>query len=91
MNKTEETKLAEVAREAKNLRESADKAKSMLAAWSRHKGKTGEIYLSLSDRRDHHWHTGVHLPAEVVQRELVPILKRIRDEALAKLVALELP
>lgn len=91
MNKNEEAKLAEVARTAKNLRESADKAATMMRSWSRHKNKTGEIYLSLSDRRDHHWHTGVHLPAEVVQRELVPILKRIRDEALAQLAALELP
>lgn len=91
MTKNEEIKLAEVARTAKNLRESADKAATMIRAWSRHKGKAGEIYLSLSDRRDHHWHTGVHLPAEAVQRELVPILKRIRDEALDQLAALELP
>jgi hypothetical protein len=91
MTKNEEARLAAVARTAKNLRESADNAKSMLAAWSRHKSKAGEIYLSLSDRRDHRWHTGVHLPVEAVQRELVPILKRIRDEALAQLAALELP
>jgi len=91
MTKNEEARLAGVARTAKDLRESADKAASMLRAWSRHKGKAGEIYLSLSDRRDHHWHVGVHLPALAVQRDLVPILKRIRDEALDQLAKLELP
>jgi hypothetical protein len=91
MTKNEEARLAEVARTVKNLCESADKATTMLRTWRRHKGKAGEIYLSLSDRRDHHWHTGVHLPAEAVQRELVPIPKCIRDEAITQLAALELP
>ena len=86
MNKTEEAKLADVARTAKNLRECIDAADSMMRAWARHKAEAGEIYVSLSDRRSAgRWHTGVNLPAEVVQADLVPVLKRIRDEAAKQL------
>ena len=85
MTKTEEAKLAEVARMAKNLRECVDRADSMLRSWSQHKKEAGEIYVSLSDRRVSTWHTGVHLPAEVVQASLVPVLKSIRDAAVKQL------
>lgn len=85
MNKTEEAKLAEVARTAKNLRECIDAADSMMRSWARHKAEAGEIYVSLADRRGARWHTGVNLPAEVVQADLVPVLKGIRDEAAKQL------
>ena len=81
MNKAEENRLSELARTAKNLRECVDAADSMMRSWAKHKPEAGEIYLSMSDRRSARWHTGVNLPAEVVQADLVPVLKRIRDEA----------
>lgn len=85
MNKAEEVRLADVARTAKDLRECIDHADSMMRSWSRHKAESGDIYLSMSDRRVSTWHAGVHLPAEVVQAVLVPVLKSIRDEAAKKL------
>jgi hypothetical protein len=93
MNKAEEQRLATLAKTAFNLRETIDKADAMMRSWSRHRkepgrSESGEIYLSLSDRRVSTWHTGVNLPAEVVQAELVPVLKRIRDTAATQLLAL---
>ena len=85
MNKAEENRLSELARTAKNLRACIDAADAMMRSWARHKPEAGEIYLSMSDRRVSRWHTGVNLPAEVVQADLVPVLKRIRDEAAKQL------
>jgi len=85
MNKTEEQKLAELARTAKNLRECIDAADSMMRSWAKHRPEAGEIYVSLSDRRSARWHTGVNLPAEVVHASLVPVLKGIRGEAAKQL------
>lgn len=85
MNKAEENRLSELARTAKDLRTCIDAADSMMRSWAHHKAEAGEIYLSMSDRRGSRWHTGVHLPAEVVQAALVPVLKSIRDEAAKKL------
>lgn len=85
MNKAEENRLSELARTAMNLRKCIDAADSMMRSWAKHKSRAGEIYVSLSDRRTSQWHTGVHLPADVVQADLVPVLKRIRDEAAKQL------
>lgn len=85
MNKAEEHRLSELARTAKDLRACIDAADSMIRSWARRKAEAGEIYLSLSDRRGTRWHTGVNLPAAVVQADLVPVLKRIRDEAAKQL------
>lgn len=85
MTKKEEAALAALARTAKDLRGTVDNAESMIRSWARHKAKAGEIYVSLSDRREHYWHVGVHLPATTVQEMLIPILKRIRAEATEKL------
>jgi len=97
MNKASETRLAETARTAKNLRECINNADSMLRSWARHKADTvaglpdRDIYMSMSDRRCARWHTGASMSTEVVQTELVPVLKRIRDNAIAELAALEMP
>lgn len=91
MTKKEEAALASLARTAKDLRATVDHADSMIRSWARHKTKAGEIYVSLSDRREHHWHTGVHLPATMVQELLIPILKRIRAEATEQLRQLAPP
>lgn len=85
MNRAEENRLSDLARTAKNLRECIDAADSMIRSWSRHRSDAGDIYVSMSDRRSSRWHTGVHLPATVVQSDLVPVLKRIRDEAAKQL------
>ena len=85
MNKTEEAKIAALARTANDLRTCIDAADSMMRSWARHKAEAGEIYISLSDRRGNRWHTGVNLPAGVVQADLVPVLRRIRDEAAKQL------
>ena len=85
MNKAEENRLSDLARTAKDLRACIDAADSMMRSWAKHKPEAGEIYLSMSDRRVSRWHTGVHLPAEVVQADLVPVLKHIRDEAAKQL------
>jgi hypothetical protein len=93
MNKTEEAKLASTAREAQHLRETINRTESMLRSWARRKStvKAGDIYISLSDRRQPNWHVGVNLPAELVQSELVPTLKRIKKAAVEQLQALALP
>jgi len=91
MTKTDEAKLADAARTAKDLRDCVDHANSMILSWARHRKEAGEIYVSLADRRTTRWHTGVHLPSAVVEAELIPILKRIRENATAQLQALELP
>jgi hypothetical protein len=86
MNKAEEKRLAELAKEAADLRKVIDNAAAMMRSWAhRRKTITGEVYLSLNDRRSPYWNAGVHLPAEQVQKELVPILQKIRTAAQQKL------
>jgi hypothetical protein len=89
MTKTEEARLAEVARTAKNLRECIDSADSMIRSWARHKKEAGDISVFLSDRRVSRWHCSINLPADVVQAELIPVLSRIRDEAAKQLRELD--
>jgi len=95
MNKREEARLAATAKEAQALRKTIDNADSMIRSWARHKcsigSQPGTVYLSLSDRRHSSWHCGVELPAAVVERDLITILKRIRSEATAQLAELDLP
>jgi len=94
VNKAEESRLADLARRAHDLRECISAAESMLRAWKRHKPERerwvksetrNEIYVSLADRRTSRWHTGVHMPADVVERELLPVLKDIRDKCIEEL------
>ena len=88
MNKEEERRLMKLARQAADLRACIDGANSLLRSWTRHKADAGEIYLSLMDRRHSRWHAGANLTATAVQTELVPVLKRIRDNAVEQLRAL---
>lgn len=90
MNKAEERQLEELARTAKALRKTIDSADSMLRSWARHRKEAGTISLYLTDRRVSRWRCNVNLPAEIVQTDLVPILKRIRSEATERLRALRL-
>ncbi len=88
MNQAEEKRLADLARTAKNLRDCIGAADSMLRSWARHKPEARELYLSLSDRHYGRWNTGVGLPAEVVEADLVPVLKLIRNRCAEELRAL---
>lgn len=93
MTKDQETKLAARAREAAALRKTADEADSMLRSWTRRKasGPTAKVRLSLGDDGASRWWVHIALDAAGVDRELVPILRRIRDQARADLAALEMP
>jgi len=91
MNKKQETELLEVARKVKALRECATKADAMIRSWASHKPKSKDVYISLSDNNNSRWHVGVNLSTDVVQNELIPILKRIRDKANEELKALDMP
>ena len=55
---------------------------------------TFRVSLSMTSRKDgalRDWRVQVDLPGEMVTRELIPVLKRIRDEAKEQLEDLEMP
>lgn len=92
MNRKEEQALKATAREAKVLRETIDSADSMIRSWARYSKEAGAISLFLADRRSHgRWSCNIDLPAEVVQSDLIPVLKKIRQAARDGLAALSLP
>ena len=92
MNQKEEQALKDTARQAKVLRETIDSADSMIRSWGRHKKDAGDISLFLADRRSHgRWSCNINLPAEMVQSDLIPVLKKMRQAARDELAALSLP
>jgi hypothetical protein len=91
MNRKEEQALKETARRAKVLRETIDSADSMIRSWARHKKEAGTVSLYLTDRRHSSWRCSIDMPAEVIQADLVPVLKKIRQVAREELAALSLP
>lgn len=92
MTHDEEKTLSTVARQAKDLRATVDRCDSMLRSWARHRKEVaGAVHVSLSDSGATRWYVQAALPAAVIQAELVPVLKRIRDQAARELKALGLP
>jgi uncharacterized SAM-dependent methyltransferase len=91
MNKKQETELMEVARKVRTLRDSATKADSLIRSWAKHSPKSNEIYVALSDMGNSRWYVGTDLSAEIVQNELIPILRRIRDKAIEEIGKIEMP
>lgn len=88
MNRTEENRLADLAKTARRLRECIDAADSMLRSWAKHKSEARDVYVSMSDRLSPRWNAGMHFPAEVVTDNLIPVLRAIRDRCVAELRAL---
>lgn len=94
MNRTQEQKLAALAREAGELRRTINAVESMLRSWARRQ-KTPNftpegdvISLYLSDRRVGRWHASVDLPAAQVEQAVMPVLRAIKKAAFEKLQAL---
>jgi len=91
MNEAEERRLATAAWKAKSLRACIDGANAILDSWKRRKDDAGDVHIYMCDGRATAWYVGVDLPAEFVQVDFVPILERMRNQAVSDLRSLALP
>jgi hypothetical protein len=90
VTKNQEKQLALLARKAATLRETISTSERMMAQWRERRNKTGKCYVSFSSR-DMGLDAGGYMTSEIAERELIPALVRIRNEARAELKALDLP
>lgn len=94
MTRAEVQALAVLSARADRLQKCIDDADSIIRSWTRGKGASREgvaqVYIHQDGDR---WGRTPRLdmPVEFVYGELVPVLKRIRDEAAVRLAALDLP
>lgn len=96
MTNDQENRLIEMATRVERLRKTVNKTDSMIRSWARRKSERkafgttiNEISLWLSDRGNHKWSVGIDLPSEMIDKELIPILKRVRDRARSELRSME--
>jgi len=92
MTPSQEKALMAQAQRAADLRKTADHADAMLRSWARRrKDHVGTVRVGLSDQSPGHWWVHVDLTSVDVEKELLPIMRRVRDRARADLAALEMP
>lgn len=94
MTRAEVQALAVLSARADRLQKCIDETDSLIRSWSRRKGedKSETVIVSIYCRTDHRSRTAqTTMPIDFVFSELVPVLKRIREEAAARLAALGPP
>lgn len=94
MTRADVRNLAIVAQRADRLQKCIDAADAVIRSWTRGKGAKREGLAVVSIYQDgDSWRRipQLEMPVEFVYDELVPVLKRIREEAAARLAALDMP
>lgn len=94
MTRAEVQALAVLSAQADRLQKCIDAADVMIRAWTRGKGAKREGLAVVSIHQDgDRWNRipRLEMPVEFVYGELVPVLRRIREEAAARLAALDMP
>ena len=92
MTKKDEQKLAATAKQADRLRETITTVDRMLRSWkNRNEAKNnGRCYISFSSK-DRAFNASGYVSSEFAEKEFIPVLERIRREALKNLRDLPMP
>jgi len=93
MTRDEEKKLQILATNAKKMRKCIDDVDSLLRTFTRHKkfninnDEMNTVNLTINNKK---WYSYINLPINNFENEIIPILKRIRNESSNQLKMLDI-